>query len=156
MPVSDPKISVRDLLDNNWDHSNTVISEDPLIHTGWFNHDWSGRAQVTVTDADEDAIGGATGFSGISASGEGLQIELGQMFVGCWATDPMYDGAHFKQVAYDLSEEVKRIVLDNTFGISDMQWVAWKGRRDVIDRDADPILYRYECTVVYQYLEETG
>lgn len=160
MSVSDPKLSIRDLLADNWDNTNTVISEDPLINTGWFNHSWENRAQVTITAPDEEPLaGGATGYSGISAAGEGLKIMVGTMDVECWAHEKMYGSlaqGEYKQLAYDMSEEVKRIVDTNTLTTSDLEWVSWAGRRELVDTDADPVLYRYRCLVDYEYLLDTG
>ncbi len=149
--ADDPKEDIKDLLKNNWDNTNTSISEDPRFHTGWWNGSYSGQAQVTVSDPDENVLaGGQTGFTGMSNDGAGTKIMTGNVDVNTWAHHDMYS-VNAKQLSFEMSEEVKRIIGDNTFGISYLDYISWAGRVEIVDTDAPNTLFRYENEIRYGY-----
>lgn len=160
--MKDPKLVIRDLLDNNWDTTNTSIDSlspnKPRIHTGWFNgaEGWYDIPQISVTNADENPLGGGeTGFSFIVPDGSGPgKSMLGNVDVVCWAHQDMYDGVNAKTLTYEFSEEVKRIIKANLFPSDpDIEWLSWAGRVERVDVDAEPPLFRYDCEVRYFYFD---
>lgn len=147
----DPKEDIKDIILNNWDNTNTSISEDPRVHTGWWNKSWDDQAQISVSDPDENVFGGGqTGFSAMTGSGQGMKIMTGSVRVNCWAHHDMYD-VNAKQLSFEMSEEVKRIIGDNIFGISYLDYISWTGRTEIVNADAPTTLFRYENIIQYQY-----
>lgn len=148
--MQDPKLTLKLLLADKWVAANTS-DVTPTIHTGWYDQKAS-HPQVTVTNADEGVLaGGDTGYSGIKADGSGpTKLMRGTVDVNCWSTR---DAASInpKQLVFEFSEEVKRIVLANVTGATDLIWISWLGRLDQPDPDVTPTVFRYLCQVAYGY-----
>lgn len=152
---TEPAISIRDLLANNWDSSNTSISSDPDIHTGWFKGapGHGDTPQVSLIQSREDDFeGGDTGFFAQGAENL-VQAFTGQVLAVCWAHHDMFDGVNPKTLTFEMSEEVRRILKANTFAITDLEWVSWVGRVKRVDVDAEPTLFRQDCEVRYFYFD---
>lgn len=158
----DPKLVIRDLLDDNWDPSNTSIDgktpDKPRIHTGWFNGSpgWGDKPQISLTNAVESPLGGGTtGFNFTKPDGSGPgKTMLGSVDVVCWAHQDMYEGVNAKTLTFEFSEECKRIIKNNLFPSSvDVEWLSWIGRVERVDVDANPTLFRYDCEIDYLYFD---
>lgn len=143
MALADPKLTIRDLLKDNWNAANTS-GVTPDVHTGHWNQE-ANNPQVTVTDPTEDID-----LRGTDPSGAGLvRWMLGGVLVGCWSTRDA-SSVNPKQLTVEMSEEVDRIVTANRFGNTDLAWLEWRGREEFVDSRAEPTLYRYDCEVAYQ------
>lgn len=150
--MKDPKLSILDLLKANWDHSNTSLSYDPDLHTGWHNPEAS-NPEVTVSSARESPTAGGTGFSAIDPSGAGGVQEMeGIVAVDCWSNRDVAD-ENPKSVIFEFSEEVKRIVKQNTFNADDLRYIVWRGRREVTPENEPDVTFHYATRVWYQYEE---
>lgn len=149
---SDPVLLVRDLLRNNWDASNTALSSAPKIHTGWYD-DSSESPQVTVTNPDEGALGGGdTGYVATQGDGGGpVQERDGVLLVNGWAGSRETTSQNPKKVAFDLREEIGRIIGANYSGVDHLNRLAVGTTRQLVDDDRTPAVYRYEVTVSYGY-----
>lgn len=149
----DPILTVYDFLVAGWNSANTS-GVTPKIHTGWFNVNWK-TPQVTVTDLREFPVsGGVTGFRSIDSLGNGAKLMIGNMTVGVWSHVDDNSNINPKQLTFEMSEEVKRIVKANmlpNIGTTGLQWLSWIGRRRVVDTSEEPILFRYENTVSCMY-----
>lgn len=144
--IQDPKISIKDLIDNNWDTSNTSISSKPTITTGWWDNS-NENPMVTISGAEESPIGGGTtGFSGIEPTKE---LE-GSLQVDCWS-DRNATTVNPKKLTFEFSDEVKRIIDENHDQATDLRYVTFLGRQERPDASETPTLYRYICTVGYDY-----
>lgn len=147
----EPAVRIRDLLEDNWDASNTS-SITPKIHTGWFNNGWGDTPQVTITNPDENTFGGGdTGFIATEASGAGpVQAYVGTLMVVGWAHHEMND-QNPKSLVFEFSEEIKRIISNNLFDVQELEWVSFVGKERRVDVNADPTLFRQDCEVRYFY-----
>lgn len=152
MAMQDPVLTIQDLLSNNWDNSNTSISYDPNIHTGWVDTE-ANNPQVTVSTPTETARGGPAPFTGIDPSGAGpIQEFTGFVQVDCWSNRE-WESTNPKKLTFEFSEEVKRIVKDNVLSATDLRYIGWSGRRFVVDPEMEKTLFRYTCEVDYLYRE---
>lgn len=161
----DPQIIVYDLLNNNWDESNTVLADPPKFQTGWYDHG-SSDPQVSITNAEEGVIqGGSTGQTAGTGGGGVAQYRTGQILVNCWAGT--YDDMEGKgsgnsdvspkEAAYDMAAEVHRILQANGSGTTDDQGnkqlhsLAASDARRLVEDERDPSVFRYEVVAEYSY-----
>jgi hypothetical protein len=150
--TSDPKLSLKNVLVAGWNPANTSIATAPRIHTGWYNSNWGDVAQVTITTPIESPIrGGETGFMGMGPGGSGVQVMLGNLIVGTWAHHDLYDGVNAKTLTWEMSKEVQRIIQADIFAISDLEWINWISREEIVDTLAKPPMFRYNNGVRYAY-----
>lgn len=150
--MQDPVLTILNLVSNGWDNTNTSISYDPAIHSGW--HDTEANdPQVTVTHVEEGASG-ATGFSGIDPSGAGPTQDIdGTVAVNCWSDREVESSVNPKKLTFEFTEEVKRIVKNNTLSATDLRYISYGGRNFRPDGRADPTVFRYRVPVKYFYHE---
>lgn len=154
-----PKLEARDLLRREWNAANTVLANDPRIHTGWF--DWNNPVpQVTVTNRSEFVIeGGDTGVTAGTGNDGDVQKRAGTFLVNGWsgsrdALEGKGDSGtspNQKQVAYDLAKEAHRIGVQfepsqfHSFTISDIQ--------DIPETEESETVFREQCTGQYTYVQ---
>lgn len=165
----DPIIIVRNLLINNWNSNNTVLADDPKIHTGWYDFG-SSDPQVTVTDTEEGVMdGGVTGHTAGTGNGGVVQYRVGQMLVNCWAgtyEDMEGQGANGSDVSpkaasYDMANEVHRIMQENASGTTDdsgnkqLHSLSTTDAQRMADDNRDPTIFRYQTIVEYTYSSKT-
>lgn len=166
--ISDPKLVVKDLLEQEWQAENTPESSPPRIFTGWPDEDMAGPS-VTV-GPDEESPTSDTGFTGIKPDGSGPTSERrGTVTVNTWAERPTSE-ANPKQTTFAFRQEIERI-LDkygheiasysgwsiNGVDADDLRYISWLGAEympDTRDAEAVPIRHRYLCTLGYEYLNE--
>jgi len=149
--LNDPKLSVRNLIKDNWDSDNTS-SITPVIHCGWFDYK-SNLPQVTVTNSSEVPIGGGeTGYFGMVPSGTPAQYWEGSMMVDCWTTREA-TAVNPKQLVFEFAEEIKRIIKAKYAAVSDLDWISWMGSSEIVHDDQSPVVYRRAGAVRYGYLD---
>lgn len=152
--MKDPKLTVVDLLEADWDNSNTEIGYDPDMHTGWHNPE-STKPEVTVSSLeDESPTAGGTGFSAIDPTGAGPIMELdGTILIGCFSDREVAD-VNPKTVTFNLTEEVKRILKNHLLDATDLRYLVYHGRREVPpDTDEPTPTFQYTVRAWYQYAE---
>lgn len=151
--VQDPTLTIRDLLDDNWNTSNTSVSYKPAIHTGWIDTT-ANQPQITVTSATESASGRETPFSGIDPSGAGpIQTIVGTLKVNCWSNREAEGRVNPKKLTYEFSEEVKRILKANVTGATDLRYIGYMGRTLRVEEESESVWFRYDISVWYVYCE---
>lgn len=153
--MQDPVLTIKDLVKDNWDNSNTAISYDPDIHTGWHQEE-ANNPQVTASNPEESPIrGGATGYAAMDPTGSGGVQELdGTVNVDCWSDREVESGVNPKQLTFEFTEEVKRIVKANQHSATDLRVIAYGGRTFVPpDSDENPPVFHYNVPVGYLYEE---
>lgn len=153
-------LTVRDLIINNWNSTN--VSSLPIgttsgtirVHTGWFNHSWN-QPQIGVVNPTEFPLsGGTTGFIATDAGGAGgVKFMIADMNVACWAHNEDNTNINPLLLRFQMSEEVKRIIKNNTFPGNDIEWLSWLGRTGFVDTDAEPVLFRYDNQVRLMYCD---
>ena len=152
VPTIDPKISIKDLVKDNWVAGNVVGTTTPDFHTGWWNPAKI-FAQLTFTGKNE-AFEGQTGYNAIKPDGSGpVQIANGVLFLNAWAyRDEGAGGPNPKKLVYDVAEEVRRIVLANFNTIVNLDFVSILSVSDVPpDRSKKPVLFRTSITVGFKW-----
>lgn len=150
--IQDPVVTVYDLLRTNWTAANTS-SITPQFSTGWFDRK-NDTTQVTVTNPDEGELAGADGYTAIGADGSGPVSRMnGAMDVNAWAHRGMSDigSVNPKQLVYEFSEEIKRIIRTNTLTATDLDFVKWDGRSALVETEESPAVFRQLCRVTYRY-----
>lgn len=149
--MEDPKLTIKDLIKDGWNAAN-VSSVTPSFSTGWFDRKAT-HPQITVTNPDEMPVrGGETGYSGIKADGSGpTQTRVGGLLVNCWAHRDDGSGVNPKQLTWEMSEEVERIILANFNQATDLDGISFGDRIERIDDSVSPAVYRYECTIIFWY-----
>jgi hypothetical protein len=153
LPISDPKIKIRDVLTAAWNNTATD-GKAPRIHTGWFNAKYSSTPQVTVTHPFEYTHqGGVTGFRAFSGNGDLVRNVIVDLTVTCWGTHEMTSN-NGKDLIEDMSTEVRRILDVNRTSDAELEWMAWLGKTEPTpDTQADPILFKQQNDVRLYYRE---
>ena len=170
----DPTVTIAGLIRDNWTKANTSYSSDPPVRTGWW--DWGRNVPcVTVTNSNTVTVaGGDTGYSYMTGDGRVGQERNGFCLVNCWGgtfkTDALEaerdDGGFLspKALAWQMSKEVRRILLDNAEGTTDgsgnveLLFISPGDSRRLADTDPDdehPTLFRYEVEAKFGYVEES-
>lgn len=152
--IQEPSITIRDLLRDNWDNSNTSISSDPDIDTGWWDFN-SDSPQVTLAGGEDSPVGGGqTGWSGINSVGDPVQEMDGSVQIDCWA-NRRSASVNPKTLVYEFAEEVRRIIYNNAKNPgNDLRFLKWMGRSNQPDVGGDPIRYRQRCLVGFDWFDE--
>lgn len=150
----DPKITILNLFEDNWDNTNTSLASDPVFNTGWVNRAIQ-TPQVTILEPQEvPSSGGTTGFRAIDPTGAGpIKSMLGRILVICWSDREM-SSVNPKKLTWEMSEEVKRITKANLLSIGNgLEWVSWMGREERVDAGMEPPLFRYDNELNYYYFD---
>lgn len=155
MNITDPKLTVQDLLRANWDNTDMVVAlNDDEIHTGWFDANRS-FPQVTVTSTEEGVVnGGESGVTGLKGDGTGVtQHRNGTVLVNCWAgSSDDYDARGEEQVqAQAMADEAERIVFNNVASISGLTSISVTAREKVVNTDTEPAEHRIMLEVTYNW-----
>jgi hypothetical protein len=152
VPTVDPKVSIKNLVKNNWVAANIVGTTTPDFHTGWWNPK-SLAAQLTFGSRSE-SFQGVSGYDAIEGGGGGpVQIANGVLFANCWAfRDEGASGPNPKQLVYDMAEETRRIVLANYDQISNLDFVSILSVDEVEPNpNEQPMVFRMAVTVGYKW-----
>lgn len=152
VPTVDPKLSIKDLIKTNWVAANIVGTITPDFHTGWWNPK-SLSTQLTFT-GKSGAFQGESGYGAIEGGGGGpVQIKDGVLFVNCWAfRDEGAGSPNPKQVVYDCTEEVRRIVLANFETIANLTYLSVLATDEVPpDPKTSPLLFRESMTLGFNW-----
>jgi hypothetical protein len=156
----DPKVVLRDLLNDEFDVGNVAGTSSVDIRTGW-RDDRLDNLQVTASNDDESARSD-TGYTGLNSS-----RRRGTIQANIWA-DERVVSANPKKVVEDTRDEVDDVlsefgseIADYSFtsGInpSNYSYLSYLGSTylpEEPDNDEEPIVYRYLVNVGYEYLRE--
>lgn len=151
--MNDPKLSIRNLIKNNWDASNTsdII---PTVSTGWFDTK-NKTPQITVTNPTEVVFGGGpSGYTGMGSTPS--QYWDGSVNVDLWVTREdagIKDAVNPKKFLFQMKKEVKRIIKAKYQDISDLQFIVWRGGNEMVDTSMSPVAYRFAGEVGYFVLD---
>ena len=153
MPISDPKIKIRDMIAAAWDNTKSD-NKAPRVHTGWFNAKYATTPQITVTHPFEFThFGGVTGFRAFSGDGDLVRNVIVDLVVTVWTTHDM-TSLNGKALLDSMSKEVKRIIDANRTSDVELEWLAWLGQSEPTpDTQADPILFKQPHDVRLFYRE---
>lgn len=145
-------VIIRDILDNNWDKANTS-SIKPKIKTGWWNESRFDNMVTISGQTETQSDGGRTGYFGFQSGNGPVKDMDGSVQVDCWSESEQFqtNNKNAKDVVYEFSEEVKRIVTDNTITINNLRFISWNGRSELPSLDESPTLERQSCTIDYSY-----
>jgi len=159
LPITDPKVKIYNVLVANWAPANTS-NVTPKIHMGHYNTAWEARPQITIVGPRYDVLrGGSTGITAFNGAGASVRVTEVEMFVSCWAHHEMKDnngaaiGVNPRQLTYEMSHEVKRILESNMFTDSELDWMNWTGMVEGVEMKIKPVLFRYTNTVRLMYRE---
>ena len=152
VPTVEPKVSIMDLVEENWNSEN-VSGITPDFHTGWWNPH-SGATQLTFT-GDDEAFHGESGYGAIEGGGGGpVQIVNGVMFANCWAfrSEGVGGSTNPKKIVYEMAKEVRRIILANFNTITNLTYVSVIGIGDVPPDDGtNPMVFRKAVTIGFNW-----
>ena len=153
VPTVEPRVSILALIEDRWNSENIAGGIKPDFHTGWWNpHSLS--AQVTFT-GDDEAYEGASGYGGINpSSGSPVQVVNGLVFANCWAfrDEGLTNTPNPKQVVYDMAEEIRRIILANFQGITNLEHVSIMSVGDVPPEEGtDPMVFRKAVLIGFNW-----
>lgn len=153
--IPDTKLTVRDLLREEWDNSNVPSAlEQSDIHTGWFN-DGKGFPQVSVSSNEETPVGGGeTGYTGIRGNGGGpIQQRQGTVLVTVWAgsrEDYEFAGLEQKQ-ANEMANEVERIMFNPS--VEHLHSATVTSRTRLVDDDETPSVHFVQMEITYNWVK---
>lgn len=173
MPLSEePLVTVLGFMDTEWDNTSTVIDFDPRFSTGWW--DWGRDGPlVTVTNPNASPVlrgSQPTGYDFVDGAGGVGQRYVATCLVNGWAgtfdslagEGPAGGDVSPKVLAWDMCQEIRRILLLNPEGTTDgsgsveLTSIAPGTHRRIADNDPDleyPTLFRYEVECRYTFTE---
>lgn len=145
--IADPVVTVKELLEDNWDASNWSDAGSPNIHFGWY-HAQATSPQITVTAESQDPVTNAA----VTADGERvIQENIGEMNCDCWSTRDV-STTNPRQLTYEMAAEVTRIVNENYLTATDLRFVKAGQRRFIQPYlREEPTAFRYRQKVIYVY-----
>ena len=161
-----PEYIVRDILQNNWDATNTA-SYDPSSEPGASNwlpitlgwHESSApHPQVTLSNFSEGVVsGGTTEYSGVMGDGSGpFQDRDGSGLINVWVADEgdYNDDLNAERLTYAIRSEIERIAQEQaTPDATDFLYFGtrWDGR--TVDSDVSPAIHQSQLTCSYGYIK---
>ena len=145
----DPKMTIMNLLDNNWDSSNTSISTNPKISTGWWDKS-NNTPQVSVTNRQD--LGEGASFN--DGGGEGVgRDETTTVLVTAFAQ--RQDGEpNPKKLSFEFQQEAARIIGNNAGSIGDFYLTTVDSPTELPPNDPElpPAVFGYQLTVTGRWL----
>lgn len=150
VPASEPKVLILSLIKTNWTAGNLTPSLTPDFHTGWWNPA-SNSPQITFT-SDSESFQGQSGYGAIEGGGGGpVQVVNGTLIADCWASrDQGASGANPKLIVYEMAKEIRRIILANFSGATNLNYVSVV-RVDDVPPDGDPLKFRKSVTIGFNW-----
>lgn len=148
--MNDPAVEFKDLLDSNYNASNTVLSDKPAITTGWYNKG-SDAPLVTVTEANEsEATGSNTGWTYIKGDGSGPdQATVGLILINIWCNDNQ-TALNPKEVVNSVKDEIERVILGN-YEATQYESIGVNSTTKLVEDDQSPVMHRCEIEAIYNY-----
>jgi hypothetical protein len=150
VPASEPKVLIMSLIKTNWVAGNLTPSLTPDFHTGWWNPE-SNSPQVTFT-GDGESFQGQSGYGAIEGGGGGpVQVVNGTLIADCWASrDQGASGANPKLIVYEMAKEIRRVILANFGGATNLNYVSVV-RIDDVPPEGDPLKFRKSVTIGFNW-----
>lgn len=151
----DPILLILELLEDNWDSSNTS-SITPKFGVGWYETEASSTQVIVAQHPDEYSLG-ATGVDGLSGSGSPNQRIRGLIFVEVFVEEPVSDdGTAYipEALAYVFVREIRRIIMANFNNVQadGYDYVTYSGMNRIVPSEDDhPISTRYSVRLGYQW-----
>lgn len=162
MLTTSPEIKLKTLFDDNWNAANTS-GITPKVHTGWYNTAWNTTCQLTIGDPDESVMdGGETGITAFTGGGDLVRFLFTDIVVAPWAHREMVDsngdtfnslGINPKTLVYQMSNEIRRIVNDNMFSDSELEFMTWLQKNRVVNTRVKPVVFSYNNMIRLSYRE---
>jgi len=151
--MNDPEIEFYDLLLNNWDNTNTVLSSDPRFTTGWYEQGSTEPVVSVSTPEENEATGSASGYSSIKGDGTGPDSEInGTILIDCWCNENQ-STQNPKAVVHSIRNEVLRIINSN-YEATQYRNIGTRGTgTKLVEDEQDPVMYRYQIEATYQFTE---
>lgn len=152
--LTDPVVTVKNLLRGAWIPANTPLTGTPTFSTGRYDLK-SSRPQVCVPSgsrSDTPAAGGGTGYDSIRPDGSGPNRRTAG-FVQVEANAVRVDGgANPKAAVAEMVQEIDRIITANFDGTGDLMFLAYHGPLNDVDDSVSPAVFRAIGEVHYQYI----
>jgi hypothetical protein len=152
--IRDIKLTVRDLLRDNWDNSQLPVALDESdIHTGWFD-DGKGYPQVSISNEEGGPKGGGeTGYVGIDGSGEGgTQLRSGYVLVTAWAGSRAdYENRGEDELQADEMAWVIEDAINDNQAPGDLTSLAVGNRTALVDDDETPVEHAVQFQVQFTW-----
>lgn len=156
--LEDPRVTLKNLLENNWTAGNTPSVDTPNFATEWIDRVDKNRPLVTVTNPN-DTPTAPTGYSSIRGDGSGVnQRKRGFVFLNAWGEDRRPDEVDTKPnpktQAREMWNEVERIILANPEGTGALEFLRTDGPMEGDDQDVETatgIMTRLHGRIDYQY-----
>lgn len=152
-----PEIKVKDLVKNNWDKTNITSEITPDFKTESPDFNDIISDSIYFHNPTENSTGGGdTGYSSLNQSGGApTQRSIGTVQADCLSRRKKdVSSVNPKQVIFDISEEVKRIIRNKFDQDSEIDFFTFLNKDRKINTDVKPTIYRYKCEIRYHYIEQ--
>jgi len=149
--MNDPEIEFFELLSNNWNAANTVLSDAPKFTTGWYEQGSTEPVVSVSTPVENEATGSASGYSSIKGDGTGPDSEInGVILIDCWCNGGQTD-QNPKAVVHSLRNEVLRIINSN-YQATQYRNIGARGTgTKLVEDEQNPVMHRYQIEATYQF-----
>lgn len=147
----DIKPTLRTLLINNWDATNTPLSSRPSISTG--NWDKNNEdSQITLSEQSDSLGQSASGYDYKTPDGPGKFVRSVVTVTGhaVWKNSYKKDGINPKQLAERLASESVRIFMEN-FNDASFDNLSPITSNEGRDRQSNPTRFFYSVEVLAEY-----
>lgn len=152
--ITDPKVTVRNLVKNNWNAANTQ-SVTPTFSTGWY--DKKKKLPILTVTTPRQFVR----HRGTDGSGNGVvQIRSGSVLADAWVDRGVVAGgsavgtAGAKNLAYQMFQEVDRIVTANQNSVSDFLHIEVGTSTELVETEESPAVYRRQAQIRYWWIKQ--
>lgn len=159
--ATDPKTAILDLLETNWDASQTVLADPPTFFSSWYTRD-DDLPAISVPDFEESPHnGGDTGMTAFyRATGKSMQRLNGGATIDCVAgtwqdcegVGANGDDLNPKAVRWSIFDHASSILVENAGGATGLRSVMPGATQDIVERPEDPDLkpvFRTQLRAIY-------
>lgn len=149
--IQEPAVTIRDLLDNNWQSANTS-GVKPRISTGWFDQD-ALYPQISCSAFPEGTL-----MWGVESGQGSVQVRDGVVNVVTWSHRKMVDsggspiGTNPKEFRYEMRQEIERIVVANENSAIDLLEIRFGEVTPDVKTDFPEPVYTDDIQIVYRWI----
>lgn len=144
--MQDPKLTLRLALYNNWSLTGDLAKANIKFHTGWYDKDYEGVYQVTVTTPRDINTPAALGYA-INRVTEAYQIDV-------WVrvkNVTNYGLGKAKEYLWDIKEEVKSILLAQSKSLTGIMWAIMGAGQELNEPETVTPIFRWTMDVEVTY-----
>ncbi len=140
---------IANFIDNNFDETNTSLSEKPHVSVGEFKFSVDRKHLILVEPPSTTNRGGESGKSSIVSN---VQQLVGEVTISPWVKTTKSNLGDDMEVSFEMLKELKRIVMsDSVSDPSELDWFNYVSKTSVFETTPEPLRFAYKGLFRYQF-----